>query len=77
MEVQVSIYQALAIKHGLRFYARHAMRINKAYTPKAMLAMATKITGKEFKKGAYMEASDALDAWIKEEHAKQLAVAAA
>lgn len=75
MEIQVSLFQALAIKHGLRFYAKHGMRVNKAYTPKAMMEMATKITGQKFAARDYMGAAEALDAWIAAEHAKQNAAA--
>lgn len=59
-------YQALAIKHGLLAYARSGLRVNRAYTPRAMLNTAAKITGKTFKRGQYTEAADALQAWIDE-----------
>jgi hypothetical protein len=64
MEIQVSLYQALAIKHALRFYAKTGMRVNKAYTPKNMIAMAEKITGKKFTARDYMGAADALHDFI-------------
>lgn len=64
---EVAMYQALAIKHGLVFYARHGVRINRAYTPKNMMAMATKITGRKFKPRDYMGAVAALQEWTDKE----------
>jgi hypothetical protein len=59
------IYQALAVKSALLLYARTGLKANTAYTPKNMLATAGKITGKQFLKGDYKGAADALDEWIK------------
>jgi hypothetical protein len=57
------VYQALAVASALRTYAKTGLKVNTAYTPKNMLATATAITGKTFKRGAYIEAADALKAW--------------
>lgn len=54
------IFQALAIKHALAFYAKHKMQVNRAYTPTAMLRMANMITGQTFKRGQYQQASEAV-----------------
>ena len=54
------VYQAVAIASGLDFYAKTGMKVNRAYTPKNMMTMATKITGQTFKARAYTEAATAL-----------------
>lgn len=56
-------YAAIAIAQGLRFYVKTGMKPGHAYTPKAMMKAATRITGKKFKARAYIEAADALKAW--------------
>lgn len=71
MEISPKIYQALAIKVALSVYARHGLKVNRAYTPKNMLSMATKITGKKFGRQEYMEASIALAVWIEGEKEKE------
>lgn len=58
----VSIFQALAIKHGLKAI-KLGMRVNRAYTPKNCMAMASKITGKKFKARDYDGAIKALEEW--------------
>ena len=60
----VGVFRAITIKHAIRFYAKTGMKVNRAYTPSAMLRAAGEITGKTFKRGAYTEAADALDAWL-------------
>ncbi len=55
-----SIYQALAIQHALRLYAKTGLQANRAYTPTRMLAAATAITGQPFKRGQYQAAADAI-----------------
>ena len=57
-------YQALALKHALRLYDRTGMKPNAAYTPKAMLATAAKITGQSFKARDFKGAIAALEAWL-------------
>lgn len=56
-----SLYQITAIKVALRAYARHGMKVNRAYTPKNMLAKATELTGVTFKRGEYLRAADELE----------------
>ncbi len=60
----VSTYQAIVLKGALKMYAAHGMRVNRAYTPTAMLKTAGNITGQTFKRGQYTQALEALEAWI-------------
>jgi len=62
----VATFRAVAIKSALRMYANTGMQVNRAYTPKAMLAAASEITGKPFKRGQYKEAIAALESWLAE-----------
>lgn len=62
--IDPSIYQALAIKAALRLYAKTGIKANRAYTPKNMIATASKITGRKFKARDYLGAADALQAWV-------------
>jgi hypothetical protein len=59
----VELYRAIVIASALRLYAQHRIKANRAYTPSAMLLAATAITGKVFRRGQYLEAAAALDAW--------------
>lgn len=56
-------FRALIIEQALRFYAKTGMRVNRAYTPKAMMAAATEITGQKFKSRDYLGAAEALLKW--------------
>lgn len=56
-------YQAVVIAKALELYSVHRLKVNKAYTPKAMMAMAGKITGKTFMPRDYVGAAKALRAW--------------
>lgn len=68
------IYQALVLKHALRLYAKTGIKVNTAYTPKNMLLTAGRITGQSFKRGQYVQAADALEAWAFEERNKGIAI---
>lgn len=57
------IYQALAVASALRTYAKTGMKVNSAYTPKNMLATASKITGKTYERGDLEKAAADLKAW--------------
>lgn len=57
----VRMHQLLAIKVGLRAYAKHGLRVNRMYTPKRMMEMAAKLTGQKFKARDYAGAADALE----------------
>ena len=61
------IFQAKAIARGLDFYALTGMKPNTAWSPKAMLATASRITGQEFGPKQYAKASQALHAWVAEQ----------
>lgn len=56
-------YQALAIASALRIYARTKMKVNRDYTPTAMLRNASYITGTIYKRGQYLIAADDLEKW--------------
>lgn len=59
----VAIYRATVIESALRLYAKTGMRVNRAYTPAAMMRVAAEITGRKFKARDYLGAADALRAW--------------
>lgn len=58
----VSIFQCLAIASALRFYAKTGMKVNRAYTPSAMMSTAARLTGQRFAKRDYLGAAVALTA---------------
>ena len=58
--INPSTYQALVIAKALELYARTGIKANRAYTPTAMMRMATKITGKTFRPRDYLPAAQAL-----------------
>lgn len=45
----VRIHQLVAIKIGLRVFAKHGTKVNRDYTPKKMLQVAAWMTGKTYK----------------------------
>lgn len=61
------IYQAIALKTGLELYSKYRMKPNKAWTPKAMLATAERITGKTYKRGQFVRAIEDLSDWIQDQ----------
>lgn len=60
----VKTFKAIALKNGLKLYARTGMKPNRAWTPSAMLQAAGALTGKVFKRGQYDAAIAALDEWL-------------
>ena len=60
----VSVFQAITIKSALKLYANTGMKANRAYTPKNMMAMVTKITGQKLAARDYMGGVKALENWI-------------
>ena len=58
----VNIFRAIAIASALRFYSKTGMRVNRAYTPKAMIAAASQMCGRTFKARDYIGAAEALEA---------------
>lgn len=59
--VDPATYQRLVIASALRLFALHGIRANRSYTPKAMMAMAQRITGQKFKPRDYLGAAEALN----------------
>ena len=55
--------RAIAIAKALELYANTGMRVNRAYTPAAMMRAAREITGLTFKPRAYLSAASALKLW--------------
>lgn len=60
----VALYRACVLRTGLRVYAKHKLRINRGYSPMAMLKAATSITGRTYTRGQYLSAAADLTAWI-------------
>lgn len=52
----VAAYQATALASAIRFYAETGMTVNRDATPKAMMAQASRLTGKPYKARAYASA---------------------
>ena len=65
---EVATYRALAIKHGLKLYAKTGIKPNRDWTITAMLQTAGRITGKSYKRKQIQEAITDLDAWVKGRH---------
>ena len=61
MSVDPATYQRLAIASALRLYAKHGIRANRSYTPKAMMATAERLTGQKFRPRDYLGAAEALN----------------
>jgi flagellin-like hook-associated protein FlgL len=57
------LVQAKVVAHALRLYVRTGLQANRAYTPAAMLMVANRITGQQFKRGQYTQAAQALSDW--------------
>ena len=57
-------YQILAVAQGLKLYAKTGMQPSRAWTPKAMLATAGRLTGKTYKRGQYVQAEADLRALL-------------
>lgn len=58
-------FQALVIASALELYAKTGLQAGRAYTPTKMLAMASKLTGKTFKRGEYLPAASAIRELLK------------
>lgn len=55
----IGAYQALTIAHALELYHKHKMKVNRAYTPSAMMRAASQITGAKFAPRDYAGAAAA------------------
>jgi len=64
---EVNVYVATVLKSAIKLYAATKMQVNRAYTPTRMLAKASEITGKKFKRGQFEQARVALELWIAEQ----------
>lgn len=61
--VDPQVFRALLVAKGLEFYVKTGgMKLNRQYTPKNMLAVATEVTGLKFKARDYLGAAAALRA---------------
>lgn len=60
------VYQMMAVASALRLYAKTKMRVNKTYTPKAMMKTAEWLTGESFALRDYVGAAEALEARARE-----------
>lgn len=69
-EKTIPVVTAVALKHGLKMYARSGMLLTRGMTPTKMLRLASQITGNIYKRGEYVRASDDIAA-VLEEHARQ------
>ena len=56
-------FRAIAIAQALKLYAKTGMKVNRAYTPTRMLAVASSMTGKTYKRGQYAQAGEDLQNW--------------
>ncbi len=68
-----AIFQALAIKHGLKMWRDLKMKPNTAWPPRAMMRTAMRITGEDFAPRDYTGAIKALEKWLLEAQAKERA----
>jgi len=71
------IYQMIALKVGLRTYARHKMIVNRCWTPKRMMATAARLCEQSFKARDYEGAAKALERKLEKLKAEHDARAAA
>lgn len=62
----VDVFRAITIASALRLYARLALMPVRAYTPTAMLRVASEYLGHPFKRGQYQQAADELSAWAQQ-----------
>src|SRR4051812_28662227 len=60
----VALFRAIALRSGLRLYAKTGMRPNRMWTPTAMLQAATGYTGQKYRRGQHEKAAADLTLWI-------------
>lgn len=61
MSLGPTTYQRLVLAAALRLYAKTGIKANRSYTPKAMMAMAERLTGQRFAPRDYLGAAEALN----------------
>ena len=65
----VNVFAALTVAKALDLYAKTGMRVNRAYTPTNMIAMAKRVTGKKLAARDYTGAATALREWAATQNA--------
>lgn len=65
-EDQVDVFAMLTVKSALKLYAKTGIKVNRNYTPSAMIRTASRMTGQAFKPRDYLGAVAALEAKIAE-----------
>ena len=60
----VTMFQAMVLRTGLKMYARTKVQPNALFTPANMLDAASRITGRRYRRGQYMEAANDLSVFI-------------
>lgn len=60
----VNTFVAISLKSGISLYAKTGLKPNRMWSPKNMLAKASEITGKVYKRGEYDKAVTDLAEWI-------------
>jgi hypothetical protein len=58
------MFQAMVLRTGLKMYARTKVQPNALFTPTNMLDAASRITGRKYRRGQYMEAANDLSVFI-------------
>jgi len=66
----VDVFAMAAIASALRLYAHTRLKANSAYTPRNMIAAATRYTGIQFKARDYLGAAAALSERVQTEKAR-------
>ena len=61
---EVQVLQILAIATGLEIYSKTKRQVARAYTPKAMMQTAARLTGQTFRARDYLGAAQALRALL-------------
>jgi len=62
----VELYRLAVLASALKLYGQHGIRANRGYTPTRMLQAASQALGVTFKRGAYLQAAEALLARVDE-----------
>jgi hypothetical protein len=58
-------FAALTLYHAIRLYAKHGIRPTRMVGPKQMLAMASRYTGKTYKRSELAKAADDVETWAR------------
>ncbi len=59
----VQLFAAMALRMAINLYLDTGLKANRAYTPTAMRAAATRITGKPYTRAQLAQASADIKAW--------------